>query len=186
MEKADPTSFAYKPNARPMLGEDGNSELLRDRLHTYLMASVDIVDSPQMGDSIEDDVVDDGLQLSTLVEEETHNVIADLLNKAEDQVTSVHRTIKILPTKGVDGHYIYKSTFVSQLNGIDFLSKDELAKIKHSIQFNNHDNCLMARSSRGSSLLYIGSNCGVHFVQRSTTRLLSTVNPLPNGKGDVQ
>ena len=133
MEKADPTSFAYKPNARPTLGEDGDYEVFKDRLHTYLMTSVDIVDSPQIGDSIEDDVVNDGLQLSTLVEEETHDVIADVLNKAEDQVTSVHRTMKILPTEKVDGHYIYKSTLVLQLNGIEFLCKDELAKNKHSI-----------------------------------------------------
>jgi hypothetical protein len=43
----------------------------------------------QMGDSIEDDVVDNGLQLSTLVEKKTCDVITDLLNQAEDQVTSV-------------------------------------------------------------------------------------------------
>jgi hypothetical protein len=36
----------------------------------------------QMGYSIEDDVVDDGLQLSTLVEEETRDVITNLLNHA--------------------------------------------------------------------------------------------------------
>jgi len=42
-----------------------------------------------MGDSIEDDVVDNGLQLSTLVEKETRDVITDLLNQAEYQVTSV-------------------------------------------------------------------------------------------------
>ncbi len=136
---------------------------------------MNLVDSPQMGDSIEDDVVDDGLQLSTLVEEETRDVITDLLNQAEDHVTSAQATGKILPTVEVDGHSIYKSTLVSQLNGNVFLSKDRLARIKHSIYFNNLDNCLQARSSYGSSLLTIGSDCGVHFVQRSTTRLLSTV-----------
>ena len=52
----------------------------------------------QMGDSIEDDVIDDGLQLSTLIEEETRDVIMDLFNKVEDQVTSVQRFGKILPT----------------------------------------------------------------------------------------
>ena len=106
MEKADPTSFAYKPNARPVLGEDEDSEVLRDRLHTELETSVKFVASPHIGDSIEDDVVDDGLQLSTLVEEETRDVITNLLNKAEDQVTSVQRTGKILPTVEVHGHSI--------------------------------------------------------------------------------
>ena len=47
------------------------------------------VDSPQMEDAIENDIVDDGLQLSTLVEEETRDVITYLLNHAEDQVPSV-------------------------------------------------------------------------------------------------
>ena len=42
-----------------------------------------------MGDPIEDDVIDDGLQLSTLVEEETLDILMDLFNHAEDQVTSV-------------------------------------------------------------------------------------------------
>ena len=73
-----------------------------------------------MGDSIEDDVVDDGLQLSTLVEEETHDVITDLFNQAEDHVTSLQRIRTILPTVEVDGHSMYKSTLVSQLNDNDF------------------------------------------------------------------
>ena len=41
---------------------------------------MDFVDSPQMGDSIKSDVFDGGLQLCTLVEEVTHDVITDLLN----------------------------------------------------------------------------------------------------------
>ena len=60
-----------------------------------------------MGDFIEDDVVDDGLQLSILVEEETRDVITDLLNQAEDLMTSVQRTGKIFY-----GHSIYKLTLV--------------------------------------------------------------------------
>ena len=80
-----------------------------------------------MGDSIEDDVIDNGLQLSTLVEEETRDVITYSFNQVEDQVTSVQRIGKILPTVEVDGYSIYKSTLVSQFNGNGFLSKDILA-----------------------------------------------------------
>ena len=47
-----------------MSGEDGDSEVLRDRLHTELLASVDDVEDPLMRDSIEEEVVDDGLQHS--------------------------------------------------------------------------------------------------------------------------
>lgn len=59
---------------------------------------MDFLDSLQMGDSIEDDVIDDGLQFSTLVEEETHDVITNLFNQAEDHVTFVQRNEIFLPT----------------------------------------------------------------------------------------
>ena len=90
-------------------------------------------------------------------------------------MTFVQGARKIVLTVEVGGHSIYKWTLVSQLTGNVFLSKARLARSKHSIQFNNHDNCLQSGSSCRSSLLCIGSNCGVHFVQRSTTRLSSTV-----------
>jgi hypothetical protein len=154
-------------------------------LHTEVLASVDAEEDPQMKDSIKEEVVDDSLQHTILLEEETRDVITDLHNRAENQVTPVQRAGKIVPTMEFGGHSIYKSTLVSQLNGNVFLSKDRLARIKHSIQFNNHDNCLQSGSSSRSSLLCIGSECGVHFVQRSTTRLLSTVRPATKKKGDV-
>jgi hypothetical protein len=88
--------------------------------------------------------MDDDLQHTILLEEETRDVITELLNRAENQVTLVQGAGKIMPTVEVGGHSIYKSTLVSQLNGNVFLSKDRLARIKHSIQFNNHDNCLQA------------------------------------------
>ena len=102
-----------------------------------------------MGDSIEDDVVNDGLQL---VEEETRDVTTDLFDQVEDQETSVQRIKFFLLTVEVDGHNIYKSTLVLQLNGNVFLSKNRLTRIKHSTQFNNLDNCIQAISSCGSGL----------------------------------
>ena len=42
-----------------------------------------------MDDSFEDYVVDDEWQLSTSVEEETRDVITDLLNQAKDHMTLV-------------------------------------------------------------------------------------------------
>ena len=59
-------------------------KVLKDWLHTKFVTSMDFVDSLKMGDSIKNDVVDDRLQLSTLVEEETRDVIMDLLNQAKD------------------------------------------------------------------------------------------------------
>jgi hypothetical protein len=51
---------------------------------------MNFVDSPQIRDSrpIKDDAINDGSQLSTLVEEENCDVITDLVNQAEDHVTS--------------------------------------------------------------------------------------------------
>lgn len=73
------------------------------------------------------------LQLSTLVDEVTCDVITNLLNQAKDQVTSVEGAGKILSTVEVDKHFIHKSTFVSQINENIFLFKNRLAIIKHNI-----------------------------------------------------
>ena len=178
VERADPKSFAYKPSARPISEEDGHngdSEVLRDWLHDETASGSGNAVAPQMRDTIGDDVDEDGAEHSAVLEQETHDAIIDLLNRAEVQVSTVVTDEKIKPTMEVDGHCIYKSTLVYQLNGNNFLSKDKLTRIKHTIQFNNHDNCMQSGLSLGTGLLCIGSNCGVHFVQRITTRLSSTV-----------
>lgn len=90
-------------------------------------------------------------------------------------MSAIQNNKKIKGMVELESHSIYKSTLVSQLNGNNFLSKDRLARIKHNIAFNNHDNCMETGLSAGTSLLCIGSNYGVHFIQRSTTRLSSTV-----------
>lgn len=101
--------------------------------------------------------------------------MTDVLNSAEVQILENQGGPKIQPTVEANGHCIFKSTLVSQLNGNNFLSKDRLARIKHNIQFNNHDNCVRAGMSLGTGLLSIGSNCAVHFVHQNTTRLSSMV-----------
>ena len=68
-----------------------------------------------------------------LLEEETCNVIMNIPNLVEEHVRPIHGAWKIVPTIEVGGHCIYKSTLVLQLNGNHFLSKDRLARIKHSI-----------------------------------------------------
>lgn len=175
LERADPKSFAYKPSSRPTSGEDGDSEVLRDRLRDNAASSLGNRDAPHMRDSVDDDLIDDAAEESAMLEQETRDVITDVLNRAETQVPVSENEEKIKGTVELEGHTIYKSTLVSQLNGNNFLSKDRLARVKHSIAFNNHDNCVDASLSAGTGLLCIGSDCGVHFVQRSTTRLSSSV-----------
>ena len=89
---------------------------------------------------------------------------SDLLNQTKDQVTVDQGVRKIVSCKEIVGYSVYKSTLVSQLNGDVFPSKDRLARIKHIIQFNYHDDCLQARSLGGSNMLRIWSNYEVHFV----------------------
>ena len=67
VEKADPTRLDYQPTARSVLWEDRDSEVLRDQLHAKFVMSMDFVDSIQMGDSIENNIIDNELELSTLI-----------------------------------------------------------------------------------------------------------------------
>jgi hypothetical protein len=83
VEKADPKSWAYKPSARPTSGEDGDSEVLRDSLHAESELATANRDSLQMNDSMEDDLVDDGLDHLTVLQDETRDVIADVMSHAE-------------------------------------------------------------------------------------------------------
>jgi len=95
-----------------------------------------------MKDSVEDDVLNDAVEHSAMLEEETHDVITDLLNRAETHVLVLQTNDKIKDTVELDGCCIYKSTLVLQLNDNNFLSKDRLARIMHTIAFNNHNNCV--------------------------------------------
>ena len=117
-----------------------------------------------MQDFVEEDIEDDEPNHLARLQEEARDAMTEVLNSAKVQILENQGGPKIQPTVEVDGHCIFKSTLVSQLNGNNFLSKDRLARIKHNIQFNNHDNCVRVGMSLGTGFLSIGSNCAVHFV----------------------
>ena len=117
----------------------------------------------------------DGLQLSTLVEEETRDVTMDLLNHTEDHVTSVQRIGKILPTVEVDGHSIYKSTLLSQLNGNFFYPKIDQHEL--NILFDSTTMIIVSKQD-----LHVDQVCnlqdlimGCILSNRAQQKLLSTV-----------
>jgi len=110
-------------------------------------SSLGIKDSSQMRDYIEDNIVDDGPDHLASLYKETYDAIINVLNRVELEVTMIQVNAKIEPTVHVDGHYIYKSTLVLQLNDNNFFSKDWLAGL-----------------SSGARLLCIGLDYGVHFV----------------------
>ena len=142
-EREDRQCFHYKPSARLTSGEDGDSEVLRDRLVSELSAAEPPAHAPQMRDNLEESAAEeDESEHWRIIEEEARDAVTDVLNSAEVQVQQPQGSERIEVTVEVDGHVIYKSTLMSQLNGSVFLSKDRLARIKHSAQFNNHDNFL--------------------------------------------
>ena len=59
---------------------------------------------------------------------------------------------------------IYKSTLVSELNGNNFISKDQLTRVRNSIYSNNADNYTTTSYSISLMMLGFGSDCGVFFV----------------------
>lgn len=85
------------------------------------------IECSQPREFAKEDMVVDGLQHTMVLEEETRDVIINILNEAEEQARLVHGVGRIVPTVEVGGHYIYKSILVSQWNGSVFLgSKDRL------------------------------------------------------------
>lgn len=163
VEKLDSKHLAYQPSAMLQPGTDGDAECERQRLQSGPEEGVQTVSNSNPDDVLEADLEgDDGTCLSQL-EEETKNVFAEVINDHEVQVSSSSQPAKILPVVTYEGHSIYKSTLVSQLNGNPYLSKDRLTRMKNSIYFNNSDDYLAAASSTSSMLLGLGCDVGVYF-----------------------
>ena len=110
------------------------------------------------------DIVEDGASNLLVLESETRNAMSEMLNLEEPQVSTALSIDKVTPFVEYDGHNIYKSTLVSQLNVNHFLSKDRLTKVKNSIYFNNVDDYINASSSTEKNLLGLGMDCGVYFM----------------------
>ena len=66
-----------------------------------------------------------------------------------------------------DGHMIFKSTLVGQLNGNSFLAKDRLTRVRNSLYFNNNEDYLRTIQCSNTCFVEIGSDVGVYFVQRT-------------------
>ena len=175
MERADEKFMRFKLSSSLVLEEDGGSEVLR---HTLQMTESNVAQGRQLlvvPDVLESELVDDSEDVAAVVEGEIKDVVADMLNSHEQQITSLPFPARVCPTVAYDEHIIYKSTLVSQLNGNSFFSKDRLTRVKHSMYFNNHDDYISAASSSSSCLLGIGTDCGVYFVQNSSDTVSSTV-----------
>ena len=167
--------MAYTPPARPVHGEDGDGKVMREAVATSILSGGLSLLPEILNQDVEDEIVDDGLDPEAVVADEARDALADVLNNAEIQVSSRVAPLKVLPFVEYAGHKIYKSTLVSQLNGNPFLSKDRLTRVKHSMYFNNHDDYITVAASSSSCLLGLGSDCGIYFVQRTSTTTALTV-----------
>ena len=110
-------------------------------------------------------------------------MFVELLSEQEQQVSSSPSSSKILPIVTFQGHSIYKSTLVSQLNGNPYLSKDRLTRMKNSIYFNNSNDYFAASSSTTSMLLGLGCDVGVYFKDmRGSTSTVKAARKRTRGR----
>lgn len=189
VERADKQSFAYTPTSKPIHGEDGDMEVLRSDLQEVehelerRIASENL--HPSICEHVEEEIVDDGADSMIVVDTETRDAISEMLDFHEEHVGASSVDTKVIPIVQFNGHSIYKSTFVGQLNDNPFLSKDRLTRVKNSMYFNNSEAYLSAAESSSACLVGIGSDVGVYFVQRSTisrTSVVKAVKKRGNGR----
>ena len=166
IEQGDPKHMAYVKSKNAIIGEDGDSEVLREALDIASIIDVELVNSNSNNlDELEGNFEGGGVEDLTILEEETRQVVIEMVDSMELQVMSQTSSPNIVPIVTYEGHTIYKSTLVSQLNGNPFLSKDRLTRVRNSIYFNNADDYIAASSSISSMMLGLGSDCGVFFLQ---------------------
>lgn len=84
---------------------------------------------PRVPSNVEEDLIDDGGPVLTVVESEMRDIIADMLSNHEDHVSTILEMAKVEPFVEFDGNRIFKSTLVGHLNGNPFLSKDRLTRV---------------------------------------------------------
>lgn len=176
MELEDKLSFVFASSSKPVRGEDGDMEVLREDLRDKdqelqrraAAADLEI-------EQVEEDLLDDGVPAMTVADSETRDVLSDILSNHEEHVQAIPVPAKVEAFVDFGGHKIYKSPLVGQLNGNPFLSKDRLTRVKNSLYFNNSDAYVSAAESENTCFVGIGSDVGVFFVQRSTIVQPSTV-----------
>ena len=195
VEGSDPKHWAYVPPEKPVPGEDGDGEVMRDSLAVQeegdtmehdgepLAPDESALDAESANLDADRTVADASLESAehvlSVVEEECRDAISQMLDSAEPsppvELTSRNPAQKIEPVVHYNGRAIYKSTLVGELNGNPFLSKDRLTRIKNSVYFNNAEDYLAAANSTTTAFLGLRTDCGVLFMQSPTVGQSSAV-----------
>jgi hypothetical protein len=165
--------LAFIPGA-PIYGDDGDEEVLQEQMRFQVEYEV-FEDTKACDVHVEAELPKDDVNPIVLAEMETRDVLAEMLSTHENQIVSELAPLKVIPVVEYRSHQIFKSTLVSQLNANPFLSNDSLTRVKNSMYINNFADYLSAASSSSICLLGLGLNCGVYFIQRSSTMVSSTM-----------
>ena len=118
---------------------------------------------------MEDEMVDEKrvmLHVIPELEDETHQVIFELLDAEKPHPQTILVSAKIMPFVEYEGHKIYKSTLVVQLNSISFLFKGCLTQIRNVVHFSNIDAYFDA-SLCSSRIMRLGLDVGGLFCTPS-------------------
>ena len=171
LEKEDPTHLVYQPAATL---QPGDAECEPARLERSQDTGIHSGSSSNPDDLLEDDLASNNETQLQVLQDDTRNVFVEFINDHEEQMSSACTSSKIIPVVTYDGHAMYKSTLVGQLNGNLYLSKDRLTRIKNSIYFNNADDYDGVASSTTTMFMGLESDVGVYFNNLRTTGGSST------------
>ena len=164
--------MSFKPAARPVQGEDGDGEVMREDVRV----SVEVQLEPPLGVEVDTSLVfDDGSDPTATVEDEVRGIVNEMISCASQENVIVQSNVPFSSTMKFEDNIIFKSALVNQLNVNPFLSKDRLTRVKSSLYFNNSEFYLAAASSSSSCFVGVGSDVGVYFVQRISTTQSSAV-----------
>lgn len=169
VEAQDKAHMGYVPPCRPILGEDGDGEVLQDQFDTMDSSIMEVEPLESIENADESCIISDQLDSVAIAENEMRDVIVGMLDplEVEDNVLGVNSGL-IEPINAIvhfEGNVIYKSTLVSQLNGNSFLSKDRLTRVQNSIYFNHSADYCRTVASTNICLLGLRNDCRVYFFK---------------------
>ena len=147
LEVEDRGHMAYFPTPIPMVGEDGDSEVIRHGIATIEIFEASEHVKNMIAIDEADGEFDDEVGTMEIICNETHHAFRDMLDNMDADMSEIPKPAIVTLVLSYSGHQIYKSTFVSQLDGNPFLSEDRLTRVKNSIYFNNSDDYLNAANS---------------------------------------
>jgi hypothetical protein len=111
IEQEDPKHMACVKSKNAIIGEDGDSEVLHETLDIASIIDVELDNSNSNNlDELEGNFEEGGVEDLTMLEEETRQVVIEMVDSMKLQVMSRTSFPNILPIVTYEGHTIYKST----------------------------------------------------------------------------